>query len=116
MSRQRALWMIGLVSAGLFLFSARTFALEQLGYRVVVADGNFEVRDYPSAMAAEAVRKGSRNSSVNSAFGILADYIFARTGSAQRSRCLRRSHKPRKRRCGLLLARPPTSEVGGCVS
>ena len=78
MSRQRALWMIGLVSAGLLLFSARTFAVQQLGYRVVVADGNFEVRDYPSAMAAEAVRKGSRNSSVNSAFRILADYIFAK--------------------------------------
>ena len=59
-------------------------ALETLGYRTVRADGDFEIRDYPATVAAEVTRPGDRSASVRSAFGTLADYIFAKNRGGEK--------------------------------
>lgn len=52
--------------------------VEQATYSTVTADGDFEIRDYPSLVVAEVTRAGDRKSSVNQGFRPLAAYIFAK--------------------------------------
>lgn len=68
---------IALALAGALGLAGPASALEQLAYSVVLADGSFEVRDYPPAVAAEVVRGGDRGASVDAAFRELAAFIFA---------------------------------------
>ena len=53
-------------------------------YRVLASDGDFEIRAYPAIIVAETVVQGERKAALNRGFGLLADYIFAksRTGEA----------------------------------
>jgi hypothetical protein len=48
-------------------------------YRVLASDGDFEVRAYPAIIVAETVVRGPRKAALNQGFGILADYIFAKS-------------------------------------
>lgn len=75
MARRNALVLA--IAGGLGLSSAAP-ALEQLGCRVEISDGKFEIRDYPPTVVAEVVRDGDRNASVSAAFRTLADFIFAK--------------------------------------
>jgi len=52
--------------------------VEQPGYRIMVADGAIELRDYPPSIVAEVTRRGSRQEAVSAGFGPLAGYIFAK--------------------------------------
>lgn len=52
--------------------------VEQAAYTTLTADGDFEIRDYPSLVVAEVTRAGNRKSSVNQGFRPLAAYIFAK--------------------------------------
>lgn len=53
-------------------------ALEVPDYQVEAADGDFELRSYPSMVVANVNRTGSRQQAVRRAFTPLADYIFAK--------------------------------------
>ncbi len=64
--------------------AARSYGIEQVGYRVEQSDGKYEIRDYPATVAAEVSRPGDRNASVQSAFGSLANYIFAKDRSGEK--------------------------------
>ena len=48
-------------------------------YRVLSSDGDLEIRAYPSIVVAETVVRGPRKEALRQGFGILADYIFAKS-------------------------------------
>lgn len=54
---------------------------EEPAYGVDRKEGNFEIRSYPSVIAAEVEVSGLGESSANSAFKILAGYIFGKNVS-----------------------------------
>ncbi|MEL6196661.1 MAG: heme-binding protein, partial [Pseudomonadota bacterium] len=62
------------VAAFVFIFQD----IETPAYRVVQADGDVELRDYPALVVAEIERRGTRRQAVQRGFGPLAGYIFAR--------------------------------------
>lgn len=48
-------------------------------YGVLSSEGDFEIRAYPAIVVAETVVRGHRKAALNRGFGILADYIFAKS-------------------------------------
>ena len=48
-------------------------------YRVLSSEGNLEIRAYPAIVVAETVVCGPRKAALNQGFGILAEYIFAKS-------------------------------------
>jgi DNA gyrase inhibitor GyrI len=48
-------------------------------YRVLVSDGDLQIRSYPPITVAEAVITGPRKEALSEGFRILADYIFAKS-------------------------------------
>lgn len=54
-------------------------SVETPAYRVIAAEGPYELRDYPAHVAAEVHRDGGRETAVGRGFGPLAGYIFAKT-------------------------------------
>lgn len=48
-------------------------------YRVLSSEGDLEIRAYPAIIVAETVVRGPRKAALKQGFGILADYIFARS-------------------------------------
>lgn len=52
-------------------------------YRVLASDGDFEIRAYPAIIVAETVVQGERKSALNRGFGLLADYIFAKSRAGE---------------------------------
>ena len=48
-------------------------------YRVLSSNGDFEIRAYPAIVVAETVVRGPRKPALKQGFGILADYIFAKS-------------------------------------
>lgn len=67
---------VGVAAFGGFIWYTNN--VEQAAYKTVTADGDFEVRDYPSLVVAEVTRTGDRKNSVNQGFRPLAAYIFAK--------------------------------------
>lgn len=59
-------------------------ATEKPNHRVILADGDFELRAYPALLVAEAVAPGGRERALNRGFSILADYIFAKTRGGEK--------------------------------
>ncbi|MEO0750191.1 MAG: heme-binding protein [Pseudomonadota bacterium] len=53
--------------------------VETPDYTVEVAQGNFELRQYPALVAAQVARPGGRGAAVRQAFSPLAGYIFAKS-------------------------------------
>jgi hypothetical protein len=51
-------------------------AVEEPPYKTVLADGAFEVRDYPALTVAQVTVPGSQNQAANTGFRLLAHYIF----------------------------------------
>lgn len=75
---------IGLLTlaAGVFLY--REKAAEKPRHRVLEQDGQFEVREYPELLVAEAVVAGDRAFALDKGFSQLADYIFAKSRGGQK--------------------------------
>lgn len=61
-----------------------THSVEQPDYTVVVAEGDFELRDYPAMVLAEATTEGDRQEGARSGFRALASYIFAQDRDGDR--------------------------------
>ena len=68
-----------LLTAGYGAYVLNEKRIEQPDYRVIRADGNFEVREYPSVLTATVRVTGDRDSALQSGFRQLADYIFAKS-------------------------------------
>lgn len=73
---------IGIVAMLVFVYVIQN--VEKPNYRVVVQDGDFELRDYPPLVVAEVSGSGSRQQSLSSGFGPLARYIFAKERGGER--------------------------------
>ncbi len=71
-----ALVIAALGGAALWIYVMST--VEQPSYRVIVADGPIELREYPASIVAEVTRQGPRQRAVSAGFGPLASYIFAK--------------------------------------
>lgn len=48
-------------------------------YRVLVSDGDLQIRSYPAMKVAETIVGGARKEALSEGFRILADYIFAKS-------------------------------------
>lgn len=84
-------WSIGALTAAAVLVVALaggwywvTHSVEQPDYTVVEGEGNFELRDYPAMVVAEAVTEGNRQEGVRQGFRALAAYIFAKDREGDR--------------------------------
>lgn len=84
-------WSIGGLTAAVVLLFALaggwywvTHSVEQPDYTVVAADGDFELRDYPAMVVAEAAVAGDRQEGVRQGFRALASYIFAKDREGDR--------------------------------
>ena len=51
-------------------------AVEEPGFQIVNAEGDFELQDYPSLVVAEVTVGGDRRDASNEGFRLLAGYIF----------------------------------------
>ena len=69
--------LVGVAAAAYGLFVWRERRSEAPDYRLVEADGDIEMRDYPELLVAEAVAEGDRTAALNAGFRKLARYIFA---------------------------------------
>jgi hypothetical protein len=67
--------------AGLFL-TGTAMAIEEPKYKVVLAEGDFEIRHYAPLLVAETVVDGDMDEASNKGFRRIADFIF---GNNQRS-------------------------------
>lgn len=61
---------------GLNLLGTPVMATEEPPFSVKLAEGEFEVRDYPAMVAAEVSVKGDRKDAASKGFRLLAGYIF----------------------------------------
>lgn len=68
---------VGLAAAGAAAVYAQSRQTEQPDYAVILADKDFELRDYPSLVVAEVSHKGPRERASGASFRRLAAYIFA---------------------------------------
>lgn len=70
----------GLAVAGVVVLGMAWFfrSVETPDYVVSVADGDFELREYPTMVVASVDRDGDRQGAVRRAFSSLAGYIFAK--------------------------------------
>jgi SOUL heme-binding protein len=69
---------------GLLLFADAAAAAEEPPYGVVLNEGSFEIRDYPTVALAEVTELGDRNPAAYRGFRTLAGYIFG--GNARKQR------------------------------
>ena len=74
----------GAAVAGAALIGGAFFELqerktEEPDYRALKTDGDFQIRDYPAITVAETVVQGPRKAALSAGFGIIADYIFAKS-------------------------------------
>ncbi len=74
----------GAVAAGAALIGGAFYVLqerrtEEPDYRPLKTDGDFQIRDYPALTVAETVVQGPRKAALGQGFGIIADYIFAKS-------------------------------------
>lgn len=66
---------------GYYLYERNT---EQPNYRLLLADGSFELREYPPLVVAESFQSGPRKDALNRGFRQLAGYIFAKSRGGER--------------------------------
>ena len=64
-----------------FIFTLTTYgqiamATEEPPYTATLTEGSFEIREYPSLIAAEVTVTGPRSEAINAGFRLLAAYIF----------------------------------------
>ena len=68
---------VALVGGAFYVFQERQ--TEEPDFRAIRTDGDFQIRDYPSITVAETVVQGPRKAALSQGFGIIADYIFAKS-------------------------------------
>lgn len=71
-----------LVTLSLLLFSEVAMAVEEPNYTVLVADGEFELREYAPKIIATTQVTGDYDTASRQGFKILADYIFGNNTAA----------------------------------
>ena len=71
-----------LISGAFYVFKDRQ--TEEPDYRVLVTDGDYQLRDYPAMTVAETVVEGGRKASLSAGFRVLADYIFAKSRGGEK--------------------------------
>jgi hypothetical protein len=71
----------GVAAIGAGIFLAQDKSAERPDYDVLVAEGDFEIRQYPSLLLAETVVTDARDrkQALERGFRMLADYIFAKS-------------------------------------
>jgi DNA gyrase inhibitor GyrI len=85
MSKKMVLWVIAaLLMLGAAIWGPIVSNVEQARYQVVDRNDNTEIREYPSAIVAEAEVLGERNEAIGQGFRTIADYIFGNNTSAQK--------------------------------
>jgi len=70
---QKLLWCTVLLLSTL---TGIAMATEEPAYRSILQETPFEIREYPSLIAAEVTVSGERSEAVNAGFRLLAGYIF----------------------------------------
>jgi DNA gyrase inhibitor GyrI len=70
---------VGAALVGGAIYYFREKATPGPDYRVLVTDGDFEVRAYPEIIVAEVMIEGARKEALGQGFRALADYIFAKS-------------------------------------
>lgn len=70
-----------LVGGAYYVFHERQ--TEEPDFRALKTDGDFQIRDYPAMTVAETVVQGPRKAALGQGFGIIADYIFAKSRSGE---------------------------------
>jgi hypothetical protein len=60
----------------LIVLGGKAMAVDEPPFRVIEADGAFEVRDYPALVVAEVTVAGNQDEAGNRGFRLLAAYIF----------------------------------------
>jgi len=73
-----------IAAAGAAFFVYREKSVEKPRHRLLEQDGQFEVRDYPELLVAEAKVAGDRAYALDRGFEQLADYIFAKSRDGQK--------------------------------
>ncbi len=85
MRRFASVAIAGLVVAGAAAaLCLRASAAEEPPHTVVLSDGNFEIRDYPSLTIAEVTVRADRNTAAYTGFRKLAGYIFGGNAENQK--------------------------------
>ena len=69
---------------GAALYYVREKQTEEPDYRALATDGDFQIRDYPAITVAETVVEGPRKQALSDGFGVLADYIFAKSRDGEK--------------------------------
>ncbi len=64
---------------GAAIYYLREKQTEEPDYRTLATDGDYQIRDYPAMVVAETVVTGPRKRALGEGFGVLADYIFAKS-------------------------------------
>jgi DNA gyrase inhibitor GyrI len=66
-----------LIGGAFYIFQERQ--TEEPDFRAIRTDGDFQIRDYPAMTVAETIVQGPRKAALGQGFGIIADYIFAKS-------------------------------------
>ncbi len=74
--------LLAVAGAGYLLYREKN--VEKPRYKVLEVDGQFEVREYPELLVAEATVAGERAYALDQGFGLLADYIFAKSRDGEK--------------------------------
>ena len=64
---------------GAAIYYYREKQTEEPGYRALASEGDYQIRDYPAMTVAETVVEGPRRQALSDGFGLLANYIFAKS-------------------------------------
>lgn len=74
----------GAMAVGAVAVRAATNDTEEPDFKVISSEGDFEIRQYEPMIVAQTTVIGERDKAINSAFGIIADYIFGNNISSQK--------------------------------
>lgn len=69
---------------GAAIYYFREKQTEEPDYRALTSEGDYQIRDYPAVTVAETVVEGPRKDALGRGFGVLADYIFARSRDGEK--------------------------------
>ena len=64
---------------GAAIYYYREKQTEEPNYRALASEGDYQIRDYPAMTVAETVVEGPRRQALSDGFGLLANYIFAKS-------------------------------------
>ena len=70
---------VGALIGGAAIYYLREKQTEEPDYRTLATDGDYQIRDYPAMTVAETVVEGPRRQALSDGFGLLANYIFAKS-------------------------------------